>query len=110
MQRFLQGSIVVTVLGLFLPSLSMATETPRSQGNVYPAVQGELIKIEDKIFTVKDPTGKERQLQIDQETSQVGVFHQGVYVQAWVLPDGRTESIIAFRKNKDTERELSTQP
>jgi len=108
MQRFLRGSIMFTVLGLILPSLAMATETSRSQGSMKPAVQGELVKIEDKIFTVKDPSGKERQLKIDQETAQVGVFHQGVYVQAWVLPDGRTESIIAFRKNKDSERELVT--
>jgi hypothetical protein len=109
-RRILQGSIVAAVLGLIIPSLAMATETSRSQGRVDPAVQGELIKIEDKVFTVKDPTGKERQLKIDQETAQVGVFHQGVYVLAWVLPDGRTESIIAFRKNKDSERELAAQP
>lgn len=110
MRRFLQGSIVVTVLGLFLPSLSMAIEASRSQGSVNPAVQGELIEVEDNIFTVKDPTGKKQQLKIDQATTQVGMFHQGDYVQAWVLPDGRTEFIIAFRKNKDTERELSRKP
>lgn len=110
MQRFLQGSLAFTVIGFILPSLAIAAETLPSQGSVNPAVQGELVKIEDTVITVKDPTGKERQLNIDRETAQVGVFRQGAYVQAWVLPNGRTESIIAFRTNRDSERELATRP
>lgn len=108
MQSVLQRSIMVAIMGLYIPVAALAAETPHLQGVVNPAVQGELIKIDDKIFTVKDPSGKERQLTIDQETVRVGVFHQGVYVQAWFHPDGRTESIVAFRKNRDTERELSS--
>jgi hypothetical protein len=88
----------------------LAIDTPYAQTAKKPAVLGELIKIEDQVLTVKDPTGKELQLTIDQGTTQVGMFHQGVYVQAWLLPDGRTESIVAYRTNKDTERELAARP
>ena len=104
MQRKIYGFVLMAVLGLSLSSLLTATETPRPATSPLPAVQGELIKIEGDLFTIKDPTGKEKQLRIDQETRVVGVFHQGDYVQAWVLPDGRTESIIAFRKDTDKER------
>lgn len=110
MQNFLQGSILVAFLGLILPALATATDMSRSRGSVPSPVVGKLIIVEDTIFTVKDPNGRERQLKIDHETAQFGVFHQGVHVQAWVLPDGRTESIIAFRTNRDTERELAEQP
>jgi hypothetical protein len=110
MQNFLQVSVLVAVLGLILPSLATATDMARSRGSVPSPVEGKLIIVKDTIFTVKDLNGRERQLKIDQRTAQFGEFHQGVHVQAWVLPDGRTESIIAFRTNRDTERELAEQP
>lgn len=102
--------LLCALAGLFFPPIVTATETTRSQGPANPSIQGELVKIEKTILTVKDPSGKERQVKVDQHTAQFGVFHQGVYVQAWVRPDGRTESIVAFRTNRDSERELATRP
>jgi hypothetical protein len=105
-----QSAILLTALSLSIPSWSQATETSRTQGHAHSPVLGELIKVQANVLTVIAPDGKEQQLTIDQDTAQIGIFHQGVYVQAWVLPDGRTESIIAFRTNKHTVRELSMQP
>lgn len=102
--------LLFALAGLFSPPTVTATETTRSQGTTIPSVQGELVKIEDAVFTVKDPHGNERRLKVDRHTVQFGVFHQGVYVQAWVRPDGLTESIVAFRTNRDSERELATRP
>ncbi len=93
----------------FFPSESAATEISRQQSQENPPVLGELVKIEANVLTVKDPDGNERQLTIDHQTTKVGALDRGVYVQAWVLPDGRTESIVAFRTNRQTERELSEQ-
>ena len=82
MPRCLQIFIGVAALGFLLPSLSMAMNPHGSQRNVNPVVQAELIRIEAKRFTVKEVTGRERELKIDRETARVGALRQGVYVQA----------------------------
>lgn len=110
MRRIRSRFVLFVIVGLTSPTLSMATESSQPRGTLNPAVQGELVKMEDKIVVVKDQSGKERWLNIDQDTAQIGVFRQGAYVQAWVLPNGRTESIIAFRTNRDSERELTSKP
>lgn len=110
MQRLRGGFVLFAIMGLISPTLLQANESSQSQGTMNPAVQGELVRMEDTIFVVKDTSGHERRLEVDQNTAQIGVFHQGVYVQAWVRPDGRTESIVAFRTNRDSERELATRP
>lgn len=102
MRTFIHGSLLI--MGLLLPTWSQATEPPAVPSQAKSSVLGELVSIDDSIFTVKDQSGKELQLKIDHKTTQVGMFHQGTHVRAWVLPDGRTESIIEFRT---TERESS---
>lgn len=110
MQQLLRGSMLMGIIALALPSFSLATERPDVRQSTLPAIQGELIKMEGEIYTVKDPAGKTQQLRIDRETKLVGVFRTGDYVQAWVLPDGRTESIIAFKKDKDTGQGVPALP
>lgn len=105
MQKFLPGSLVI--MGLLLPTWSQAIEPPAAPSQAKSTVLGELVSIDDSVFTVKDRSGKELQLKIDHRTTQVGMFHQGTQVRAWVLPDGRTESIIEFRT---TERETTQKP
>jgi hypothetical protein len=107
MQRLLPASLVVAAIGLILPAFTLAIERSEAQPILSPAIHGELIKMEGEIYTVKDKTGRTQQLRIDRETKIVGVFRTGDYVQAWVLPDGRTESIIAY---KDMGQSLPTQP
>jgi hypothetical protein len=105
MPKLIRCSILI--MGLLLPTWSLATESPADPNQAKSSVLGEVVKIDDSIFTVKDQSGKELQLKIDQRTTQVGMFHQGTHVRAWVLPDGRTESIIEFRT---TERDPSPKP
>ncbi len=107
MQRLLPASIVAAAIGFILPAFTLATEKSEAQPILSPAIHGELIKMEGQIYTVKDKTGRTQQLRIDRETKMVGIFRTGDYVQAWVLPDGRTESIIAY---KDMGQSLPTQP
>jgi hypothetical protein len=107
MQKLLQASIFLALVGFTLPSLCFGTEGPDTRPITSPAVHGQLIKMEGNLFTIKAPTGQMRQLRIDQETKLVGEFRTGDYVQAWLLPDGRTESIIAY---KDMGQTLPAQP
>jgi len=110
MQRLLQGALLMGVIGFPIASSSSATDRPDIRPNTSPAIQGELVKMEGELFTVKDPTGRQQQLRIDRDTKMVGVFRTGDYVQAWVSPDGRTESIIAFKKDKEPGQGLPSQP
>lgn len=110
MQRILQGAALMGVIGLAIASFSLATDRPETRPGTSPAIQGELIKMEGELFTVKDPTGRKQQLRINRDTKLVGVFKTGDYVQAWVLPDGRTESIIAFKKDMEPGQGLPPQP
>jgi len=107
MQKFLSGSILLIVIGFTVPSFSLATEKLDGRPVTLPAIHGTLIKMERDIFTVKAPTGRRQRLSIERETKLVGHFQTGNYVQAWVLPDGRTESIIAY---KEMGQRLPPQP
>jgi hypothetical protein len=107
MQKLLSGTILLTVLGFTLPSFSLDTDKPNGGPTTSPAIHGVLVKMEGGILTVKAPTGRRLQLSIDRETKMVGDFQTGNYVQAWVLPDGRTESIIAY---KEMGQSLPPQP
>jgi hypothetical protein len=85
-----------------------ALQALRYEGSsLSPAIHGELVKMEGQIYTVKDKTGRTQQLRIDRETKMGGVFRTGDYMQAWVLSDGRTESIIAY---KDMGQSFPIQP
>lgn len=107
MQKLLSGSILLTLIGFTLPSFALDTEKPGGRPATSPAIHGVLVKKEGDIFTVKAPTGRKLQLSIDRETKMVGDFQTGSYVQAWVSPDGRTESIIAY---KEMGQSLPPQP
>jgi len=106
-RRLLTIILPIIVLGISDSSLAIAGEFSRGSGEEYPTVQGQLVTMDGNILTVKDSDGKRQRLVIDQETAQFGALHQGVHVQAWMDEDGRTESIVAFRTNRDTERELA---
>lgn len=95
MRTVMLGSLLF--IGILFPAGPMALELPIAPGQAKSSVLGELVRIDDSTFTVKDQLGKEQELKIDNRTTQVGRFHQGTHVRAWVLPDGRTESIIEFR-------------
>ncbi len=101
--RLFLGPILMFLLSAWAHAGDMGEMKVRAQDRVW----GQVINIDADRWTVKSQDGKEWLLRIDQETIQVGSFDQGAYVQAWVWPDGRTESIIAYRTNRETERELS---
>jgi hypothetical protein len=103
MQFLLRHSIVMAVLALtvpLIPMLALATERTDTKKIISPAIQGTLIKIEEGVFTVKSTTGQTKRVRIDFDTKMAGIYREGEYIQAWLLPDGRAESIVSFKDTK----------
>jgi hypothetical protein len=71
---------------------AMGTETAGAK-----AITGEVLKIEGENYTVKDPTGAEVRLHVNNETNKEGDIKVGDKIQAKINPDGHATWIKASR-------------
>ena len=90
--------IMVLVLGIVLPTLALAagaaTESkPGELADMTQYLRGELLKVEGSTYIVKDSSGKEFRLMVDNHTTLVGTFQPGSKIEAQITADGYAISI-----------------
>lgn len=71
-----------------------APSKPSPSTAVAQPLKGQVIKIEGNVYVVKDTTGKEIRLHVNQETVLQADLHVGDKIDAEVLPDGRAITIL----------------
>lgn len=60
-----------------------------AQGNIIgSAITGEILTVEEDLYTVKNSTGKEVQLHVDESTQKSGKLKEGNKIEAEVTPEG----------------------
>lgn len=70
-----------------------------AQGNsMGSAMTGEILTVEGELYTVKDSTGKEVQLHVDESTQKTGKLKEGDKIEAEVTPEGHA---LMLKKAKD---------
>ena len=74
--------------GMGSPTPGMGSET---QGG--GSITGEILRVQDDIYVVKDSMGKEVSLHVDQSTQKSGTLQEGDRIEAEVTPDGHALSI-----------------
>lgn len=62
------------------------------------SIQGEITSVEDEMYVVKDSSGREISLHVDQSTQKSGEFEEGDQIKAEVTPDGH-----ALKLEKDDQ-------
>jgi uncharacterized protein YdeI (BOF family) len=71
------------------PGMSSDTQDPMGSGTQgRQSIEGEILKVEGDLYTVKDATGKEVQLHVDESTQQSGKLKEGDQIEAEVTPEG----------------------
>jgi hypothetical protein len=88
-QRLTLG-IGVMALGLVLGEPDYVISEPPAK-----AVQGEILRIEGDFYVIRDPTGQEIPLHVDDKTDRLdhAVLKAGDPVRVYVTPDGHATSI-----------------
>lgn len=79
------------------PSQGQGGAPPSSQapgmGGEALAIQGEITRVQDDIYVVKDASGREVALHVDQSTQKSGEFQEGDKIKAQVTADGHALSL-----------------
>ena len=70
------------------PGMSSDTQSMGSGTQGPQSIEGEILKVEGDLYTVKDATGKEVQLHVDESTQQSGKLKEGDQIEAEVTPEG----------------------
>jgi hypothetical protein len=52
------------------------------------SITGEILSVQGEMYTVKDSTGKEVQLHVDDSTQKSGKLKEGDQIEAQITPDG----------------------
>ncbi len=60
-------------------------------------ITGEILSVQDDLYTVKDSTGKEVQLHVDDSTQTSGKLKEGDQIEAEITPDGHA---LKVKKSK----------
>lgn len=76
------------------PSMGGSERGLSGTGTEKDVVKGELMRVEDDFYVVKDRTGREVRLQIDETTTLDPSIAEGDQVKARVSSDGRTIAIL----------------
>ncbi|HBP89520.1 MAG TPA: hypothetical protein DD706_17670 [Nitrospiraceae bacterium] len=70
-----------------------------AQGNIMGSeITGEILTVEGDLYTVKDSTGKEVQLHVDESTEKSGKLIEGDKIKAEVTPQGHA---VMLKKAND---------
>lgn len=81
------------------PQNSESTMGSDAQGNsMGTAITGEILTVEGDLYTVKDSTGKEVQLHVDESTQKSGKLKEGDHIEAEVTAEGHA---LMLKKAKD---------
>ncbi len=85
-------------LGTFAPSYAAdpkpAPPKPAPSAGAVQTLKGQVVKIESDTYVVKDATGKEIRLRVNQETVLQADLHVGDKVDAEVAPDGHALTLL----------------
>lgn len=65
------------------------------------SIQGEITSVQDEMYVVKDSSGREIALHVDQSTQKSGEFEEGDKIKAEVTSDGH-----ALKLEKDDQSSL----
>ncbi len=65
----------------------MGSHTP-GMGSESLTIQGELLRVQDELYVVKDASGQEVALHVDQSTQKTGEVKEGDQIKAEVNQDG----------------------
>jgi ribosomal protein S1 len=82
-------------LSVMTSGLLASSPTPAADPTPAKTVQGEILRIEGELYVVRDPSGKEVRLHVDDKTDRLdhAVLQVGDPVRIYVTPDGHATSI-----------------
>lgn len=101
-----------TFLGLLVAILSLCLSTPsvwaapgaipeeikaKESVQIPQTLRGELLKVEGQFYVLKEASGKELRLMVDDRTTLIGNLRPGAKVEAQVMEDGYATSIKEVR-------------
>jgi ribosomal protein S1 len=107
----LPGSIALVFL-MITVSAPGSTREPVRAATAAKSITGEIVKVEGQIYVVKDPTGQEVRLHVDESTARLdqAVLQVGDPIQAYVTPEGHATSIRNLGPADSIEHEDTRKP
>jgi hypothetical protein len=96
----LMAGLVIAWLSLPIVTLAAGSGTeskPGAGSHVAQFIRGELVKIEGQFYVVKESSGKEVRLMVDDHTKLIGTLQPGAKIEAQVMEDGYATSIKEVR-------------